>query len=130
FTVAELKGHRDAVIRLVSEGTLPATDADDTDAVFDLIARILGQQQKPTTQLMPEAQEILITTCAGEGEQQGKIILSFDGAGWVLACANKGKRIPHQDRRGQARYKKALEQLVECKLIEDSGMKSGQGGNL
>ena len=130
FTVAELKGHRDAVIKLVSEGTLPATDVDDTDVVFDLIARILGEQKKPTTELMPEAQEILIAACAVEGQQQGNIVLSFDSTGCILTCANNGKRIPHQDRRGQARCKKALEQLVECKLIEDSGMRSGPGGNL
>lgn len=130
FTEAELKGHRAAVIRLVSEGTLPATDVDDTDEILALIARIAGRNQQPVTELMPEAKETLVIACSADGDQQGKIVLSFDGTGWVLACANKSRRIPHQDRIGQARCKKALEQLSECKLIEDTGRKSWPGGNL
>src|SRR5215470_9735207 len=31
FSVAELKGHRDAVIKLIEDGTLVAADSDDTD---------------------------------------------------------------------------------------------------
>jgi hypothetical protein len=129
FSEAELKGHRDALIKLVREGTLPATGTEDADVILDLISRILGQKDTPKTELMAEGRAVLITACE-EGEHQGRIMLSFDGAGWQFACGNKEMRLPHSDRRRQAAYKKALEQLEECKLIEDTGMKSGQGGNL
>lgn len=130
FTAEEQKGHRDTLIKLVGEGTLPASDSDDTDAVFTLIAQILGQQQpKQPTELMPEAQAILATACR-EGENQGRILITFDNAGWTLACGDKSRRIPHTDRRGQARCDKAIEQLVECKLIQDAGVQRGSGGNI
>jgi len=44
FTRDELKGHRDALIQLVSGGALPAEDADDTDEVMSIYARLLGKQ--------------------------------------------------------------------------------------
>jgi hypothetical protein len=69
FSVAELKGLRDVVTRLVEVGTLAAGDTDDT---VEAVALIVG------------------------GVDQ----FSYD------------------DHRRQARYKKALDQLLQCRLVE------------
>src|SRR5687768_6603886 len=57
FSVEELKGHRDGLIRLVSEGKLPADDSDDSDQVIARVVRVLGRLSQPANSLTPEAVE-------------------------------------------------------------------------
>jgi len=79
--------------------------------------------------LKQEAKAILIAACT-DGQQQGMIVFSFDSVAQHLVCGGRRFPLRHTDRRAQARYKKALQQLQGCKLIEDTGDRSGPGGNL
>lgn len=119
FTVAELKGHRDALIKLVAEGKLPENDTDDTDEVITRIVRVLASEKKQDiSSLIPEAVELLLGSVS-TNVNQGNIISSLSFQGFSLTYGDKGKTIPNEDGRGQAKHKKALRQLEQCGLIEE-----------
>jgi hypothetical protein len=129
FTVEELKGHRNAVVEMVKEGKFPANDTDDMDTILALIARTLPANNQPAPELLPEAKQMLVSACEMEGTARGKIVSTFDTEGHNYQCGVKQIRLPHRDRREQARFSKAVEQLLECKLIEDDGLTAMTGGN-
>ncbi len=109
--------------------TLPSPRLEVVEAIFneELVPTQKGEQQ-PGVDLMPEARQFLRVACGEEGAKKGRIVLSFDGSGWVLACGSKARRFPHTDRPAQARCKAALAQLLKYNLISDTG--TGPGGNL
>lgn len=117
FSVEELKGHRDALIRLVADGKLPAHDSDDADHAIAQIVGILGRLPHTANSLSPEAVEILLTTVAAEGAAQGNVhAIQFDG-GFAVMVGN-GKTFQSDDRRLQAKYRQGFKQLVETGLLD------------
>ena len=116
FSEGELKGHRDALCALMSSGSLPTNDSDDTD---DVIARIVGYLRSPRPDkltLMPEAVELLLKAALTEGAMQGQIhFIPHDGG---LSFLTGGIQVEAIDRRSQAKYKAAFDQLIQTGLLE------------
>lgn len=111
--------------------TLPSGRLEEVEAIMnEELVPARKTEQQPGVGLMPEAQQFLTFACDCEGADKGKMVLSFDGSGWILTCGNRTARFPHTDRPAQARCRAALDQLLERKLIADSGLKPGPGGNL
>lgn len=117
FSVAELKGHRDTVLQLVEAGTLAANDTDDTDEAVAVIIQQMRAVTKPQIDLLPEAVEILSKAVAAEGGMQGMIHFVRHDM-WFSLLVGGVDHFSHDDHRRQARYKKALDQLLQCRLIE------------
>lgn len=117
FSVDELKGHRDAVVKMVAEGRLPSSDTDDTD---DVIAQVVSQMRavpKPAIELLPEAAEILTKAVKTEGGMQGMVHFVKHEM-WFSLLVGGVDQFDYHDHRLQARYKKALDQLLLCRLLE------------
>jgi hypothetical protein len=117
FSVAELKGHRDAVIKMVEAGTLSAGDIDDTDEAVALIIREMRAVQKPQVELLPEAVEILAKSVSVEGGMQGMIHFIRHDMGFSLLVGGT-EQFSCDSHRQQAKYRKALDQLLQCRLVE------------
>jgi hypothetical protein len=117
FSIAELKGHRDSVIRLIEAETLGSNDTDDTDAAVAVIIQQMRAVPKPQIELLPEAVEILTKAVAVEGGMQGIIHLVRHDM-WFSLLVGGVDQFSYDDHRKQARYKKALDQLLQCRLIE------------
>ena|SRR5208282_2120073 len=117
FSQAELKGHRDTLIKQVADGVLPAEDTDDTDDMIRNIVREL-RAVSTTTQdhLLPEAAEMLLGAVnASNTGQQGRVIVLPN------TCVQVGGRnllTNPSDMRVEARYKHALEQLHRYGLLD------------
>lgn len=117
FSVAELKGHRDAVVRMVEAGTLSAGDTDDTDEAVATVVREMRAVLKPQVELLPEAVEILTKAVGVEGGMQGMIHFVCHEM-WFSLFVGGVDQFSCEDHRRQARYKKALDQLLQCRLVE------------
>lgn len=116
FSVGELKDHREAVIRMVTEGKLPLGDTDDTDEVIARVVQQMRAVENPTIELLPEAVEVLTKAVKSEGGMQGMFNFVKHQMGFSLLVAGVDQFDFHAHRL-QARYKKALEQLLQCKLV-------------
>ena len=116
FSVTEQKGHRDALIRMVADGTLPSEDTDDTDQVIVRIVQEMRAVTRPTLRLLPEAVEILTKAVGAEAWAQGLIHFDTCDAGFIILAGGK-PLFDIEDRRAQAQYKHALDQLLRCALI-------------
>lgn len=120
FSVEELKGHRDAVITMVKEGVLPVGDTDDTDEVIAKVVKEMRAITKPRLDLLPEAAEILTKAVNTEGGMQG-MVHYVKHEMWFSLLVGGIEQFSYEDHRLQAKYKKALEQLVQCNLLEWRG---------
>ena len=116
FSVEELKGHRDAVIMMVGEGNLPANDTDDTDEAISQVVREMQAVAKPRIELLPEAVEILAKAVRTEGGMQGMVHFVKHQM-WFSILVGGVDQFSYEDHRLQARYKKALDQLIQCGLL-------------
>src|SRR5687768_14867122 len=67
FTVAELKGHREALFQLVAAGTLPPDESYDESAI---VARAVAAAPAKGG-LSPAAVELLLLAANGAGRRQG-----------------------------------------------------------
>src|SRR5262249_29682477 len=101
----------------VAEGRLPASDSDDTDDVIAQVVRQMRAVTKPTVELLPEAAEILAKAVKTEGGMQGMVHFVKHQM-WFSLLVGGVDQFEYHDHRLQARYKKALEQLLQCKLLE------------
>jgi hypothetical protein len=117
FSVDELKGHRDAVIKMVEAGTFAEADSDDTDEAVAVIVQAMRAVPNPQLDLLPEAIEILTKAVAAEGAMQGMIHFVRHDM-WFSLLVGGANEISCDDHRRQARYKKALDQLLQCRLVE------------
>jgi hypothetical protein len=117
FSIAELKGHRTALISLVEAGTLAAGDSDDTDEAVAIIVQEMRAVPKPQIELLPEAVEILTKAVSVEGGMQGMIHFVRHEM-WFSLLVDGVDKLSSLEHRRQARYKKALDQLLQCRLVE------------
>lgn len=117
FSVEELKGHRDQVIQMVAAGTLPAGDTDDTDEVIAQVVKEMRAVARPAIELLPEAAEILAKAVSTEGGMQG-MVHYVKHQMWFSLLVGMVDQFDYHDHRLQARYKKALDQLLRCRLLE------------
>jgi hypothetical protein len=115
FSIAELKGHRDALIKMVEEGKLPADDTDDADQVM---LSLLREPQKAQAPLSSEATEILLRAVNTTGVEQGSVLVSLHSEGLTIKMGDTPLTIGHEDRRTQAKYNRAIKELVGCGLLE------------
>ena len=118
FSEEELKGHRDALVTMVEQGMLPLDDADDPDKVIAKLVRTLRTSPETDVMLMPEAVELLLSAVLGETKRQGLIFASMSNVGLRLHAGSHPVFFTPGDRRSEATYKHALEQLVTCGLVE------------
>ena len=118
FSVEELKGHRDALIKMVEQGKLTAADSDDADQVIASLVRGMQSAPKGQAALSPEAVEILLRTVNTSGAEQGSVLVVRTSGGLTVKAGDCPRTIGHDDRRGQAKYKHAVEQLVASQLLE------------
>jgi hypothetical protein len=117
FSVNELKGHRDALVKMVEEGKLPQVDTDDADEVIRSIVQAMESRPRKEMVLSPEAAEVLLRAINAVGARQGSIALEewLDG---LTIRVGGGPLVIGQDKRLQAKYKHAIRQLVTCALLE------------
>src|SRR5262245_28545769 len=117
FSVAELNGPRAALISLVVAGTLGVADTDDTDEAVAAVVQEMRAVPKPKIELLPEAVEILTKAVGVEGGMQGMIHFVRHEM-WFSLLVGGVDQFSYDDHRRQARYKKALDQLLQCRLVE------------
>jgi hypothetical protein len=123
FTPEELKGHRDALVKMVAEGKLPADDTDDADQTMAAIVNALRTTEETKITLSPEAVELLLAAVTCEGSRQGVIVASYTNSGLTLNAGNRAGFFNRGDMRSEARYEHAVGQLVSCGLArQDSGV--------
>jgi hypothetical protein len=115
FTVEELKGHRDALVRMVEQGTLPTADTDDADEVM---LALLRAPSRGETALCNEAVELLLQAATAEGPDQGSVMVIPTSEGLTVQAGGKGTTVGHDERRKQARYNRAVHELEAAGLLE------------
>lgn len=120
FSPEELRGHRDTLVRMVAEGTLPTDEPDNSDA---LIRKVLDGidvrgSAADAPALSQEAVEILLAAAHSTGNREGMIALSHTNVGFRLFPGSHSCPYESRDRRAQARYKAALEELHDEALVE------------
>jgi hypothetical protein len=118
FSVEELKGHRDALVKAVEEGRLPKDDTDEADVVLAALLQGVPAQEKAEAGLSPEAVEVLLRAANTQGVQQGSVYAGVHTEGMTVRMGDGGRSIARDDRRTQAKYKHAIKQLVACGLLE------------
>ena len=120
FTAVELRQHRDNTVTAVREGRLTeSTEPPDVfeatlKAMLSVILPSLAQPTAPSLQLMPAAVEILVTAAK---QDQPLLPVQYEG-GWALQCGPVQFAGGYTDRRKQATYRRAFEQLVQSGLVE------------
>jgi hypothetical protein len=102
---------------MVAEGRLSSSDTDDTDEVIAQVVRQMRAVARPTIELLPEAAEILTKAVKTEGGMQGMVHFVRHEM-WFSLLVGGVDQFEYHDHRLQAKYKKALEQLLQCKLLE------------
>jgi hypothetical protein len=117
FSVDELRGHRDALVRMVEEGKLPADDADDANEAVVALLRELEASPKSRPALSPEAVEVLLRAATTTGPEQGSVIVSLHFEGLTVKMGATALAIGDDDRRTQAKYTHAIKQLVRAGLL-------------
>jgi hypothetical protein len=118
FSVNELKGHRDALVKMVEEGKLPLDDTDDADEVMLAVVRSLQAGPKKEADLSPEAVDLLLHAVNATGEREGSIRVTEFLDGLTIWSGNRRLTIGHDDKRRQAKYRQALKELMACGLLE------------
>jgi hypothetical protein len=116
FTQEELKGHRDALVRKVQEGRLPADDTDDGDEVIRKVVRLLGIGRKPALGLTEKATQLLLNATR-DGRSQGQLYTGENFEFFHVSAGSFQLRIAHDDAREQAAYKHGINQLLKAELI-------------
>jgi hypothetical protein len=114
FTVQELKGHRDALVKMVEQDVLPASDTDDADQVM---LALLSAKPKASALLSPEATEILLHAVNAKS-QQGCVLVSLSFEGLNITMGDDGRNIPNDDGRTQAKYKRAIKELRQARMLD------------
>lgn len=114
FTVQELKGHRDELVRLVAAGTLPG---DESYSEATIAARAV-QGMPAESGISPAAVELLLLSAHATGGRQGIIVVSEDLSGLSIEPGNSESPWQPGDRRGEAKYRAALKELEDACLIE------------
>jgi HNH endonuclease len=117
FSVNELKGHRDALVKMVEEGKLPQVDTDDADEVMLAVVRAVRTGSKKEQALSPEAADHLLQAVNATGVREGSVQVSdFDGL--TIWSGNRRLFLGNNDKRGQATHRRALAELVTCGVLE------------
>jgi hypothetical protein len=117
FTDDELKVYRNTLVAFVAVGSLPFHDSDDTDEVM---ARILEQIKLSTRQkpiLLIEAIELLLKASRADGRAQGCIRYDVKTKQGPFLSAGRTD-LDVCDRRSQARFKAAIDQLIHFGLLD------------
>jgi hypothetical protein len=114
FSVEELKGHRDALVRMVEQGVFPVDDIDDA---AEVMATLLRASAKSSSDLSPEATELLLHAVNAKA-QQGCVMVSLSFEGLCITMGDDGREIPNDDGRTPAKYKRALKELRQAKLLD------------
>jgi hypothetical protein len=115
FSAEELKGHRDALVRMVEQGLLPT---DDTDDAAEIMHSWRSSEPTAVTQLSPEAMEILLRSVNTSGEEQGSIMVSLETEGLSIQMGDTTRTFSHEDRRTQAKYRRALQELSSLGFLD------------
>jgi len=113
FSEEELKGHRDALVKLVADGKLPLADTDDADEVMLKLLGKLRTAPPGVTNFTLEAKEILLRSA----NTNGRVSLLPHNRGLDIDMGAV-RRETGNDRRMQAKYKHGIKQLVECGMLE------------
>jgi hypothetical protein len=117
FTVEELKGHRDGLVRMVEQGKLPIDDTDDLEEVLGGVARTLQAAPRPNPQLLPEAVQLLVGAVSVPDAGQGGLLVSESFEGLSIGLGGGQRAFNIKDQRTAAKYKHAMRQLVQTGLI-------------
>lgn len=96
---------------------MPPGDTDDTDEVIAQMVTQMRAVARPAIELLPEAAEILTKAVKTEGGMQGMVHFVKHEM-WFSLLVGGVDQFDYHDHRLQARYKKALEQLLQCRLLE------------
>jgi hypothetical protein len=118
FSATELKGHRDALCKMVAEGALPTIDTDDAEVAIQAIVEALRTAPKRDLELSPEALELLLHAVNATGRREGAVHLS-DFEGLTVWSGNRRLLITENEKRKQAKYRQAVKELVRCGLLEE-----------
>jgi hypothetical protein len=114
FTVEEQKGHRDALVKMVEQGVLPPDDKDNADGG---ILALLQAAAKAQPTLSSVATEILLQSVNGKA-QQGCVLVNLSFEGLTITMGDVGRTIPNGDGRTQAKYKRAVTELRQARLLD------------
>lgn len=104
FTIEELKGHRDAVIKMVAEGKFVTSSVNEDDSI-DLISKLLNSLQCGNTisdvKLPPHAVKLLLDSAQRDGKIYDESDVLTDG-----------------DARDASKLKDAINRLVYNGLLD------------
>jgi hypothetical protein len=114
FSESELKGHRDALVKMVEEGKFPALDTDDADEAMRAVVQAVSRRPPVAADLLPEATELLLLAANASDNRQGCVLLTRTRGGDTIAAGNDVRTIEHENARRQARYGHAIQQLVRA----------------
>ncbi len=120
FTVDELKLHRDALCKQVANGILPSDDADDGDiAIGKAIDKLqFGVKAPVSLRLFPEAAKMLVAAATADERHQSRIYFWENFSGNSVQAGGKEMLQNDKDQRELAAFKRGLNQLLGCGLVE------------
>jgi hypothetical protein len=119
FSVEELKGHRDALIKMLEEGKLPRDEQEDNQIIDKVIKRISdGIRLSETEAISPESVQLLLASAHATGERQGIITIIRYHNGLKICPGNEDCPYNLGNRRNEAKYKAALEELQNNSLVK------------
>jgi hypothetical protein len=103
---------------MVEEGKLPLNDTDDADEVIAAVVRAMQTGPREVPALSPEAVDHLLHAVDATGEREGSIRVTDFLDGLTIWSGNRRLLIGNTDKRGQAKHRQALKELVACGLLE------------
>jgi hypothetical protein len=101
---------------LVEGGKLPTVDTDDADEV--MLTLLGSAPPRVQSGLSSEAEEILLRAVHAKGPDQGTVLMVLHSEGLTIKMGDTPRTFSHDDRRTQARYKRAVDELVQAGLLE------------
>jgi hypothetical protein len=116
FTEQELKGHRDAVYALVSQGKLPSSDVPGAvaGAAAEVAARSAATRIEEKISLSPRAVEILVNAGTAAGHAQGLVEVT------LYQIQMGAKIIKFPDQRTGASYREAFQTLLNHDVFDQT----------
>jgi hypothetical protein len=118
FTYKELKGHRDVLVKMVSEGIFTNDEPDNFNQRKGIAKNVGSRKKIDNPKLSPEALELLLSAVNVIGDRQGLILIDKKRIGITIYFGNGECPYEVGNRRAEAMYEEALTELFGNHLIK------------